>query len=67
MVQVQYFGTGIRYGLEILHKCGKKVETTSQKILGSNPYVSRRYSGNTGRGSFCQGAEFNQNFHKSEI
>ena len=30
-------GTGTRYDLEILHKCGKKVETKSQKILGLIP------------------------------
>ena len=38
------------YGLEILQKCGKKVETKSQKILGSNPNVCTSYSGETGRG-----------------
>ena len=27
-------GTGTRYGLEILHKCGKRVETKSQNVLG---------------------------------
>ena len=39
------------YGLEILQKCGKKVETKSQKILGSNPNVCTNYSGETGRGT----------------
>ena len=38
------------HGLEILHKCGKKVETISQKILVSNPYAYRRYNGKTGSG-----------------
>ena len=60
-------GTGTRYDLEILHKCGKKVETKSQKILGSNPYIYRSYSRKTGRGPFCQGAEYIQNFPKGEI
>ena len=27
-------GTGTRYGFEILHKCGKRVETKSQNVLG---------------------------------
>ena len=48
----------IVYGLEILHKCGKKFETISQKMLGSDPYICRSYSGKTGRGSFCWGSEF---------
>ena len=62
LVQVQLFGTGIRHGLEVLHKCCRKVETISQKIWGSNPYVCRNYSGKTDRGPFCWGAEFIQNF-----
>ena len=36
-------------------------------MLGSNPYVCRTYSGKTGRGSFCWGPEFIQNFLKGEI
>ena len=56
------------YGLEIY---GKKVESISQKILGSNPFVCRSYSGKTGRGPFFLrvggGGEFIQNFHKGEI
>lgn len=30
LVEVQIFGTGIRYGLEILLQCGKRVKTKSQ-------------------------------------
>ena len=30
LVQVQQFGTGTRYELEILHQCGKRVKTKSQ-------------------------------------
>ena len=37
------FGTGTRYKLEILHQCGKRVETKSQKVLGANSCVRRRY------------------------
>ena len=52
MVQVKSFGTGTRYRLEILHKCGKRVETKSQKMFGANFYVSRSYRGKTGREGF---------------
>ena len=44
VVQVHYFGTAARYGLEILHKCGKKFETKSQKVLvllTANFYICR--------------------------
>ena len=44
LVQVQFFGSG-RYDLEILFKCGRRVETKSQKVLGSNPYVCSSYRG----------------------
>ena len=30
LAEVQIFGTGIRYGLEILHQCGNRVKTKSQ-------------------------------------
>ena len=30
-------GTGTRYGIEILHKCYRRVQT--QKVLGANSYV----------------------------
>ena len=30
-----------RYRLEVLHKCGRKVETKSQKVLVANSYVFR--------------------------
>ena len=29
-----HVGTGTRYGLEILHKCCKRVESENQKVLG---------------------------------
>ena len=50
--QVQQFGTGIRYGLEILHQFNKRVKTKSQKVLGANSYVWRNCRGKTGRGLF---------------
>ena len=37
LVQVQQFRTWNRYGLEILHKCGKRVETKSEKFWGVIP------------------------------
>ena len=49
-VQVQEFGTGTRYKLEILRQCGTRVRTKSQKVLGSNSYVCRSYRGKTGTG-----------------
>ena len=52
LVQVQQFGTGNRYGLEILHKCGKGVETKIHKVFGATSYVCRSYMGKTGRGAF---------------
>ena len=45
-------GTGTRYKLEILHECGKRVETKNQKVLGSNSYVCISYKGKTGMGAF---------------
>ena len=48
--EVQQFETSTRYDLEILHKCGKGVETKSQKVLGANSYVCRSYMGKSGRG-----------------
>ena len=42
-IQVQYFGTGTRYKLEILHQCCKRVITKSQKVLGVNSYACRSY------------------------
>ena len=54
LVQVQQFGTGTRYNLEILHQCGKKVKTKNQKFFTANSYVCRSYWRKTGReGPFC--------------
>ena len=47
LVQVQWFGTGTRYKFEILHQCGKRFETKSQKVFGANSYVCRSYGGKT--------------------
>ena len=32
--QVRQFGNDTMYGLDILHQCGKRVKTKSQKVLG---------------------------------
>ena len=37
-------------GFEILHKCGKRFETKSEKVLGVNSNVSGSYRGKPGRG-----------------
>ena len=50
--QGQLFGTGTRYGLNVLRHCGKRVKIKSQKVLGVNSYVCRSYRGKTGRGAF---------------
>ena len=52
LVQVQQFGADTRYKLEVLHQCGKRVKTKSQKVLGSNLYGCRSYKEKTGRGGF---------------
>ena len=36
LIEVQEYGTGARYGLEILHQCGKSDQTESQKVLEAN-------------------------------
>ena len=51
LVQVQQFRTGTRYALKLLHGCGKKVKTRSQKVLGANSYIGRSYREKAGRGS----------------
>ena len=43
LVEVQKFGTGTRYGLEMLQQCDKKVKTKSQKVLRANSNVCRSY------------------------
>ena len=54
LIQVQQFGTGARYKLEILYQCSKRVKSKSQKVLEANSYVSRSYRGKPGRrGPFC--------------
>ena len=53
LLPVQYFGTSTRYGLKILHKCGKRIDIKSQKILGVNFYVCISYRKKNGRGPFC--------------
>ena len=53
LLQVQKFETGTRYDLDILHQCGKRVETKYQKVLGANSHVCGSYRGKTERGLFC--------------
>ena len=43
----------MRYGLEILHQCGKRVKTIIRKVLGANSNVCRSYRGKIARGPFC--------------
>ena len=54
LVQVQYFGTGTRYGLEILLRYEKSVETKSQKVLRANSYFWRSCREKTGRCTFLK-------------
>ena len=53
MIQVQQFGTGSSYDLEILHQCGKIVKIKSQKAFWANSYVCRIYRKKSGKESFC--------------
>ena len=46
------FGTGNRYGLEILLQFCRSVKIKSQKVLGTDSYVCRSYKGKTGMGAF---------------
>ena len=39
LIQVQQFGIGSMYGLQLLHKCGERVETKSQKLSGLLPML----------------------------
>ena len=43
LVQVQSIKTGTCYGFEILHKCGKRIETTGQTVYGAISYVCRNF------------------------
>ena len=40
------------YDLEFLHKCGKRVKTKSQKVLGAKSYVCLSRRGKTDWGTF---------------
>ena len=58
LVQVQQFGIGSRYDLEILHQCDKMVNTKSQKVWGlmfTFVEVSgeKQGVGTKGGGAFC--------------
>ena len=48
MVQAQQLEIGTRYGLEILHQCGGRVKTKTQKISEANFYVCRETTGRRG-------------------
>ena len=41
---------GARYGLQVLHQCGKRVKSKSQKVLWAKSYICRIYRVKTGRG-----------------
>ena len=45
LVQVQYFGTGTRYKVEVLHQPVKRIKTKIEKVLVANPYVCRSCRG----------------------
>ena len=52
LVQVQWYETGTRYELEILHYCIISVKPKIQKVIGANFYVCRSYKEKTGREAF---------------
>ena len=43
LVQVHEFRTYTKYVLEILRKCGKSIETKSQKVLVAHSSVCKSY------------------------
>ena len=49
-MQCRYELSATRYELEVLHQCGKRVKTKSQKALGAYSYISSSYRGETGWG-----------------
>ena len=51
-VQVQEFGTGNKYDLEIFHDHWKRVKNKRQKDFEANYYVCRSYRGKTAWGDF---------------
>ena len=53
LVQIQWSGTGTKYGLTIWHQCGKSVKTKSYKVLGPNFCVCRSYRGKLVGRTFC--------------
>ena len=42
LIEVQEFGTGTGYGLEILHEYGRSIKTESQKVLEVNSNVCKK-------------------------
>ena len=56
------------HNFEILHHCGKRVNTKSQKVLGTNSYVCRSYRAKTGRGGlFASPLNLNRvKYHQAE-
>ena len=42
LTEVQYFRSGSRYGLEILHQCSKRVKTQNKKVLEDNSNVCKK-------------------------
>ena len=52
LVQVEKFGTDTNYDFEILHRCGKRVKTKSQKVLWAKSNICRSYRKETGTGNF---------------
>ena len=44
-VLAQHFGTGTRYGFEIIHQCDKRIKTKNLKLLEANSYVCGKKQG----------------------
>ena len=62
MARVELFGTSSRYGIEILHQCGKNIKNKSQKVFGANLYVCRSYRWKNGEGGGGGGGALSRPF-----
>ena len=51
LVQFNYLGLALGKDLQILHKCGKKVENKGLSVLRANSYVCRSCKGKIGKKS----------------
>ena len=66
LVQGQSFGTGTKYGLEILNPCSKRVKTKSLKVFGANSNICRGYRKKNGREGELFGSPIQNKVNRGE-